>query len=336
MAKSSWPRSAGSSCGSPRHLPGPARTDGLRRRRHRASATSSTTRSTPPQRPAGAGRVGPGGDQTRRHAPWRSSSATTARAWTRSSPRSLRARLHHQGRQVGERGIGLALTRPGLPAARRRGGGQQHRGRGRVHRPLRTVDRPSRGGRRGVIRGPRRRRRLHGGPDPPRVVERVRGFEVVGSRTTVAGGAAMAELEPDLVLLDLYLPDVFGLDVLTRLRSSGEECDVMVISAAKEVDAVRPPSARAWSTTCSSRSADELRRAARAVCRAAPPAREAGGPGAGRHRPGPGPGAAPRPWPPPLPKGMSVETAELVEGALRDSEGTLSASECAERSVSRA
>jgi response regulator of citrate/malate metabolism len=71
-------------------------------------------------------------------------------------------------------------------------------------------------------------------------VERVEGFEVVG----VAGSGSEAislvdELQPDLVLLDLYLPDIFGLDVVRRLRAAGETCDVLVITAAKEADAVR-------------------------------------------------------------------------------------------------
>ncbi|MGN6754459.1 MAG: response regulator [Intrasporangium sp.] len=71
-------------------------------------------------------------------------------------------------------------------------------------------------------------------------VERVQGFEVVG----VAGSGSEAlslvdELQPDLVLLDLYLPDIFGLDVVRRLRAAGETCDVLVITAAKEADAVR-------------------------------------------------------------------------------------------------
>jgi response regulator of citrate/malate metabolism len=71
-------------------------------------------------------------------------------------------------------------------------------------------------------------------------VSRVEGFEVVGTAHTGADArAAAVELEPDLMLLDLYLPDEFGLDLLAGLRSAGADCDVMVITAAKEVDAVR-------------------------------------------------------------------------------------------------
>lgn len=41
------------------------------------------------------------------------------------------------------------------------------------------------------------------------------------------------------MLLDLYLPDASGLDLLRRMRAEGSECDVLVISAAREADAVR-------------------------------------------------------------------------------------------------
>lgn len=71
-------------------------------------------------------------------------------------------------------------------------------------------------------------------------VARTEGFEVVGTANTGTDAVARArDLEPDLVLLDLYLPDRFGLDVLADLRAAGVSCDVIVITAAKEVEAVR-------------------------------------------------------------------------------------------------
>ncbi len=45
-------------------------------------------------------------------------------------------------------------------------------------------------------------------------------------------------LVPDLILLDLYLPDVFGLDLLNQMRVAGVEGDVIVISAANESETV--------------------------------------------------------------------------------------------------
>jgi response regulator of citrate/malate metabolism len=66
------------------------------------------------------------------------------------------------------------------------------------------------------------------------------GFEVVGTAATGAQALAAAQqLAPDLVLLDVYLPDMTGLEVLRRLRAAGATADVMVISAARDVDSIR-------------------------------------------------------------------------------------------------
>jgi response regulator of citrate/malate metabolism len=71
-------------------------------------------------------------------------------------------------------------------------------------------------------------------------VERTPGFTVTGVAHTGAQALAEAErLQPDLVLLDVYLPDVSGLDLLGALREAAPEVDVLVISAAREADTVR-------------------------------------------------------------------------------------------------
>lgn len=71
--------------------------------------------------------------------------------------------------------------------------------------------------------------------------ERVPGFEVVGEATTGADALRMvAELQPDLVLLDVYLPDLSGIDVLRRLRAGGQaDVDVIAITSAKDVNVLR-------------------------------------------------------------------------------------------------
>ncbi|MGH3458795.1 response regulator [Aeromicrobium sp.] len=71
-------------------------------------------------------------------------------------------------------------------------------------------------------------------------VERMEGFEVAGEARTGAEALARArELQPDIVLLDIYLPDMSGLDVLEQLRS-GEfpGLDVVVVTAARDADTV--------------------------------------------------------------------------------------------------
>ncbi|SEG94164.1 two-component system, CitB family, response regulator [Nonomuraea solani] len=73
--------------------------------------------------------------------------------------------------------------------------------------------------------------RIHSG-----YVARVPGFEVVAVAHTGADAlAAVDELRPDLVLLDIYLPDMSGLDVLNALTG----VDVLMISAARDVPTVR-------------------------------------------------------------------------------------------------
>jgi two-component system CitB family response regulator len=72
-------------------------------------------------------------------------------------------------------------------------------------------------------------------------VERVSGFTVAGSAH--AGNEALLavdQLQPDLVLLDIYLPDISGLEVLRRLREDDHPpVDVISITAAREVESLR-------------------------------------------------------------------------------------------------
>lgn len=71
-------------------------------------------------------------------------------------------------------------------------------------------------------------------------VERVPGFEVVGVAHTGAEALEAADrLRPDLVVLDIYLPDLSGLAVLQELRRHQSAVDVIMVTAARDVDSLR-------------------------------------------------------------------------------------------------
>lgn len=66
------------------------------------------------------------------------------------------------------------------------------------------------------------------------------GFTVVGEAHTGADAlATIARLRPQLVLLDVYLPDLGGLDVLRRLRANGDDIEVIAVTAARDLETVR-------------------------------------------------------------------------------------------------
>ena len=71
--------------------------------------------------------------------------------------------------------------------------------------------------------------------------ERVAGFAVAGRAHSGQGALdAVDKLRPDLVLLDVYLPDMSGLEVLQHLREDDHPpVDVIAITAARDVDSLR-------------------------------------------------------------------------------------------------
>lgn len=73
-----------------------------------------------------------------------------------------------------------------------------------------------------------------------RFVEKVEGFEVIGIATNEQQAHEHLEvLTPDLVLLDLYFPDMKGLDLLHYIQKNNPLTDVIIITATKEFDTVR-------------------------------------------------------------------------------------------------
>ena len=160
-------------------------------------------------------------------------------------------------------------------------------------------------------------------------VERTPGFRVVG--VSSSGQAALddvARLRPDLVLLDVHLPDMTGIDVLRTLRAGGDDVGVLVVTAAREADTVRAAaSGGAVHYLVKPFDYDDLRvrlesfrTAHLALSGSAAPGQEDIDAVFGAATPV----AAAA-----LPKGLSPETAESVEVALAGA-GELSAAECAE------
>ncbi|SFN07958.1 Response regulator of citrate/malate metabolism [Pseudonocardia ammonioxydans] len=170
-------------------------------------------------------------------------------------------------------------------------------------------------------------------------VERIEGCTVVGVAHRGAEALELAgRLRPDLVLLDVYLPDLSGLEVLSRLRTGvADDPFVLVVTAADDPDTiaaalhggalhylVKPfdSAALAAQVHRASRTRRELGRVRdqsdidRLFGTAAAPT--SGGAGT----------------PERMPKGLTTPTADLVVRALRaaaaDGAEDLSASECAQ------
>ncbi|MEE6165256.1 MULTISPECIES: response regulator [unclassified Mycolicibacterium] len=161
-----------------------------------------------------------------------------------------------------------------------------------------------------------------------RFVERVDGFRTTGvARTGTDALAAVAELKPDLVLLDVYLPDMTGLQVLHRLRSEGNRVGVIMITAARELDTVRGAlDGGAADYLIKPFEFDQLRAKLLAYAARADALAAEGGADQSMIDALFGGAAAPKAT---LPKGLGAETAGLVLDAVRAA-GEVSAAECAE------
>ncbi|NUR98874.1 MAG: response regulator [Kribbellaceae bacterium] len=159
-------------------------------------------------------------------------------------------------------------------------------------------------------------------------VDRVDGFEVVGTANSGDQAvAALGSLAPDLVLLDLYLPDVFGLDLIARLRAVQPSVDILVITAAREADAVRGAVRQGVVNYLLKPFGFEdlrVRLQEYARRRASVPDQVTSQADVDRVL------APARPAVNRLPKGLSQETTDLVTTALRNTPENLSAAECAE------
>ncbi|WP_307666038.1 response regulator [Streptomyces sp. V1I1] len=168
-----------------------------------------------------------------------------------------------------------------------------------------------------------------------RYVSATEGFTVVGVAHSGAEALRAAErLRPDLVLLDIYLPDMDGISVLRELRATEERdgrasVDALFITAARDAGLVRAAlraGALHYLIKPFTQAAlqEQLRHVASLRSRfdRLGEARQEDVDQIFGTRP---PGSRE------LPKGLAAHTAELVERILREHPGEdLSASECAE------
>jgi len=161
-----------------------------------------------------------------------------------------------------------------------------------------------------------------------RFVERTEGFTVVGTAGTGADAlVAVADLAPDLVLLDVHLPDMDGIEVLRSLRASGHGVGVIMVTADRDADIVRAALlGGAQQYLVKPFEYPALAERLRAVARSLTALRTETEPDQSaidRAFGGGAPGAEP------LPKGLSVETAASLLAALEGA-GEVSAAEAAD------
>lgn len=72
------------------------------------------------------------------------------------------------------------------------------------------------------------------------LVEETEGFRVAGTAGTGTEALDMVvTLTPDLLLLDVHLPDMSGLEVLKRLRERGDDVDAIVVTAERDAEYVK-------------------------------------------------------------------------------------------------
>jgi response regulator of citrate/malate metabolism len=159
-------------------------------------------------------------------------------------------------------------------------------------------------------------------------VARTPGFTVVGQAHSGEDALRAArELRPDLVLLDIYLPDMTGLAVLQALRETASDLDVLVITASREAETVQTAlRGGVVHYLMKPFTYDDLRRrldhflevhvgmAGVATADQSTVDRVFGARAAEHDA---------------LPKGLSQETLQLVAGVLQATPGDLSASDCA-------
>ena len=76
--------------------------------------------------------------------------------------------------------------------------------------------------------------KLHG-----KFIASQKGYQLAGTAHSFEESIAMMDMvEPDLLVLDVYLPDRSGIELLRTIRLQNRRCDVILITASKELEIV--------------------------------------------------------------------------------------------------
>ncbi|MFI8491388.1 response regulator [Peribacillus butanolivorans] len=71
-------------------------------------------------------------------------------------------------------------------------------------------------------------------------IEKIEGFQTIGIASSYVEAKSFIEImQPDLLLLDMYFPDMNGLDILKEIKQQSKQMDVIMITATKEIEKVQ-------------------------------------------------------------------------------------------------
>ncbi|MGE7183804.1 response regulator [Peribacillus sp. NPDC006672] len=71
-------------------------------------------------------------------------------------------------------------------------------------------------------------------------IEKIEGFKAIGIASSYVEAKSFIEImQPDLLLLDMYFPDMNGLDILKDIKQQSKQMDVIMMTAAKEIEKVQ-------------------------------------------------------------------------------------------------
>ena len=71
-------------------------------------------------------------------------------------------------------------------------------------------------------------------------IEQVPGYHLIGTaKNGVEGIQQIKQLKPDLVFMDIFMPEQDGIETLTKIREKGLKVDVIAVTAANDMMTIR-------------------------------------------------------------------------------------------------